>query len=82
MRNPPDKKLKQRIMTATIVAILNANLYHSFNMTDKEMIKETKQNGTILSLKEFQEAYNADEIDFHTTYIRFIEAELEVKAGN
>lgn len=72
-------------MKQTIVAIYNVS-------TDKDQVKAhkgsnnqlwldlCKQYGEILSLEEFAYKYNADEINFNKTCIRFIEAELEVKA--
>lgn len=74
-------------MKQTIVAIYNVS-------TDKDQVKANKvsnnqqwleickQYGEIISLDEFAYKYNADEINFNKTCIRFIEAELEVKSCN
>jgi len=48
-------------------------------VTDNSLwIQLCKQYGEILTLEEFSYKYNADEINFEKTCIRFIEAELEV----
>lgn len=70
-------------MKQTIVAIITPNIHNYIedieSITNESYIREAKQHGEIISLKEFQSRYNADEIDFNSTIIRFIEAELEVK---
>lgn len=71
-------------MKQTIVAILNSNLYQSREsierMNNKQFIEDTEEHGNILTLQEFEKAFNDEELDFNTVIIRFIEAELEVKA--
>lgn len=72
-------------MKQIIVAIHNV-------FTDKDQVKANKEGnneawlkvckeyGEILTLNEFAYRYNADEINFEKTCIRFIEVELEVKS--
>lgn len=72
-------------MKQTIVAIYSIKLNSKDNeanqiknISNKEFLSYCTTNGEILTLNDFEQRFNLDELDFSDTIIRFIEAELEV----
>lgn len=67
-------------MKQTIVAIMppEGKEWIERYWDNRMFLAEAQMNGELLTLKEFQERYNADEINFNNTLIRFIEVNLQV----
>ena len=69
-------------MKQTIVVVIDCCKIQSRDkieaLSNDRLIKH--KAARVHSLKDFQEMYNDEFIDFENTLIRFIEAELEVKA--
>lgn len=53
---------------ATIKAIDNSHI-----ISDKDFLEESKLNGKIYTLKEFEYACNRDELDVSSVFIRVLE---------
>lgn len=73
-------------MKQTIVALYNISTNKDNikinEISNKQLIDLCKIDGELLTLAEFSSRFNLEELNFNKIFIRFIEAELEIKACN
>lgn len=58
------------------------NYFHNAYVSDERFMEIAEKQGSVYSLKGFEIAYNTENIDSSSTYIRFIEVECAESINN
>jgi len=64
-------------MKQTFVAVVDIDTIDKY-ASDKEYIKQAQAQGSLYTLREFEEALNDDDIHLSNEFIRFVNVSVEV----